>query len=74
MAGPVFGRASNRAGEEGEYHHSKNLTRKIAVGNNTLSELRRWLGTEVMLVCNNCNNPDLACCDFFFVVEKAISL
>ena len=38
MAGPEGDVESDRAGEEGEYHHSKNFKKKMAVGKITLSE------------------------------------
>ena len=38
MAGPAGDVESDRAGEEGEYHHSRNLKKKMAVGRITLSE------------------------------------
>lgn len=33
-----------RAGEEGEYHHSRNLMKKIVVGRRSLRESRRKRG------------------------------
>lgn len=42
--GPLGETESDRAGELGEYHHSRNLTKKIAVGSNRRSESRRVFG------------------------------
>lgn len=44
--GALSGAERARAGEPGEYHHSRNLMKNIAVGSNTRSELRRVLGAE----------------------------
>lgn len=38
MAGPAGVADTMRAGDEGEYHHSKNFTKKIAVGRRILNE------------------------------------
>jgi hypothetical protein len=38
MAGPSGGVVSERAGEPGEYHHSRNLMKKIAVGRRSRRE------------------------------------
>ena len=35
---------SARAGEEGEYHHSRNLMKKMAVGRRSLRESRKRRG------------------------------
>ena len=32
MASPFFDAENERAGEPGEYHHSRNFTKKMAVG------------------------------------------
>lgn len=44
MGGPVEGRDTIRAGDDGEYHHSKNFTKNMAVGRRTLKESSRSLG------------------------------
>lgn len=46
MAGPEGERERERAGEEGEYHHSRNLMKKMAVGRRTFKEERRRRGEE----------------------------
>lgn len=38
MAGPKGDIDNDRAGEPGEYHHSKNLMKKMAVGKSSLKE------------------------------------
>jgi hypothetical protein len=44
MAGPKGDLDKERAGDPGEYHHSRNLTKKMAVGSNNLSESRMRCG------------------------------
>ena len=44
MAGPRGDVERTRAGDEGEYHHSRNLIKKMAVGRRILSESRTSLG------------------------------
>ena len=46
MAGPARGAERARAGEDGEYHHSRNFTKKIAVGRMTLSESSNSRGED----------------------------
>lgn len=46
MAGPRGEVDKARAGEEGEYHHSRNLTKNMAVGSRTLRLSRRSLGED----------------------------
>jgi hypothetical protein len=41
IAGPVGAEDSARAGDEGEYHHSRNLTKKMDNGRRTLSDSNR---------------------------------
>lgn len=45
-AGPWGEVDSERAGEEGEYHHSKNLMKNIAVGSRTFSESSNIRGED----------------------------
>lgn len=52
MAGPRGDVDKERAGDPGEYHHSRNLTKKIAVGNNSRSESRSRCG-EVTSRCRS---------------------
>lgn len=40
-----------RAGEEGEYHHSRNLMKKIVVGRRSLRESRRKRGELRRMWC-----------------------
>ena len=61
MAGPAGDAESDRAGEEGEYHHSKNLKKKMAVGRITLSESNKNWGDEKTKLRKNALNP-AACC------------
>lgn len=44
IGGPRGDVAKDRAGEPGEYHHSKNFTKKMAVGNNKRKESRSRRG------------------------------
>jgi len=44
MGGPVGAAASERAGDEGEYHHSRNLTKNIESGSKILRESSRVRG------------------------------
>lgn len=46
MAGPSGDVASERAGESGEYHHSRNLMKKMAVGRRNRRESSRRRGEE----------------------------
>jgi hypothetical protein len=46
MAGPSGDVAKERAGDPGEYHHSRNFTKKIAVGRRSLSESKSSCGDE----------------------------
>lgn len=48
MGGPVGVADTVRAGDEGEYHHSKNLMKNIAVGSNTFSESSKRRGERNM--------------------------
>lgn len=57
MAGPEGDLDKARAGEEGEYHHSKNLMKKMAVGNRILREFRRSRGNVVIALRKNVNIP-----------------
>ena len=57
MAGPEGDMESDRAGEEGEYHHSKNLKKKIAVGRITLSESSKNWGDEKSNLRKNALTP-----------------
>ena len=52
---------SDRAGDEGEYHHSRNLKKKMAVGRITLSESNKNCGDEKTNLRKNASNP-AACC------------
>ena len=61
MAGPAGDVESDRAGDEGEYHHSRNLKKKIAVGRITLSESNKNWGDEKTRLRMNVVNP-AACC------------
>lgn len=47
IVGPEGGPDKVRAGEDGEYHHSRNLMKKIHIGNNTFREFRRSLGEDI---------------------------
>jgi hypothetical protein len=49
--------ASARAGEEGEYHHSRNLIKKMAVGRATFKESRRRRGVDKMARRRIANKP-----------------
>jgi len=58
IAGPCGEVAKERAGDPGEYHHSKNLTKKTAVGssnrresNNRRGEDRRRLRSRATRLC-----------------------
>ena len=42
--GPWIGFATERAGDDGEYHHSRNLIKKIAVGSRTFNDSRSSRG------------------------------
>lgn len=44
IGGPSGEVARERAGEPGEYHHSKNFTKKIVVGSNKRKESRSSRG------------------------------
>jgi hypothetical protein len=44
MAGPSGDVERTRAGDEGEYHHSRNLMKNMAVGRRNLSESRTSRG------------------------------
>ncbi len=46
MAGPSGDVVNERAGESGEYHHSKNLMKNMAVGRRNRSESSRRRGEE----------------------------
>lgn len=70
MAGPVGDIESDRAGEEGEYHHSRNLKKKMAVGRITLSESNNNWGDEKIRLRKNALTP-AACC---FTDEDAVVL
>lgn len=61
MAGPAGDVESDRAGDEGEYHHSRNLKKKMAVGRITLSESNKSWGDEKTKLRKNVLNP-AACC------------
>lgn len=43
-AGPSGEVENERAGEPGEYHHSRNLTKNMAVGRRSLKESKRTWG------------------------------
>ena len=38
IAGPFWDGDNDRAGDPGEYHHSRNLTKNIAVGRSSRNE------------------------------------
>jgi hypothetical protein len=44
MAGPSGDVERTRAGDDGEYHHSRNLIKNMAVGSSNLRESRRSRG------------------------------
>jgi hypothetical protein len=46
IAGPSGEVLSERAGELGEYHHSRNLTKNIAVGKRSLRESSNKRGED----------------------------
>lgn len=52
MAGPRGDVDKERAGDPGEYHHSRNLTKKMAVGSSNRSESRSRRG-EVTSRCRS---------------------
>lgn len=70
MAGPAGDVESDRAGDEGEYHHSRNLKKKIAVGRITLSESNKNWGDEKTKLRKNALNPAAWC----FTDEDAVEL
>jgi len=70
MAGPEGDVESDRAGEEGEYHHSRNFRRKMAVGKTTLSESNRNWGDEKATLRKNALNPAVCC----LIDEDAVEL
>jgi hypothetical protein len=48
MAGPSGDVERARAGDDGEYHHSRNLMKNMAVGSSNLSESRTSRGEAKM--------------------------
>ena len=61
MAGPSGDTARERAGELGEYHHSRNLMKKIAVGRRTFRLSRNSRGEDSKSLRNFAKRP----CDSF---------
>ena len=57
MAGPEGDVESDRAGEEGEYHHSRNFKKNMAVGRITLSESNTSWGEEKAILRKNVLKP-----------------
>jgi hypothetical protein len=57
MAGPKGDIDNDRAGEPGEYHHSKNLIKKIAVGNRSLNESSNNCGDRSRSLRTKAKNP-----------------
>ena len=70
MAGPAGDVESDRAGDEGEYHHSKNFKKKMVVGRITLSESNNNWGDERTRFRKNVLNPTVCCLTVEDVVES----
>jgi hypothetical protein len=66
MAGPRGEVERTRAGDDGEYHHSRNLMKKIAVGSSSLRESRRSRGDVKRRRRNTTIKPPLFSRDFTF--------
>lgn len=46
MGGPFGAALNERAGDDGEYHHSRNLTKNIDIGNKTLRDSNTARGED----------------------------
>lgn len=57
MAGPKGDIDNDRAGEPGEYHHSRNLMKKIAVGKRSLKESSNNCGDRSRSPRTTAKNP-----------------
>jgi hypothetical protein len=71
MDGPSGAAYRDLAGEFGEYHHSRNFTKKMAVGNRRRRESRKSLGNFEATFLSCPKNPRRACGGTLFCAASA---